>query len=282
MLQLQCVGGDACGNYKLTPRTVQCKNRGSDDNGMIQWKCEADLDEKVRFGKVEVNCEGYRFAGDENVLRGSCGLEYELWYTEKGMNQQAKQQQNSYNNYQQPPRQQQQYQQPRHDYDYVREPSYERSGIGGLIGFIVIVVIFIGCIKLCGPRGNTPTVIRAAPSNPPPSYSNMYPSAPSYTPDFNPEYTQTTSTTTTTSTGSGLLGPAVGAAAGFGAGYLLGRSQSSAQPQPQPVYRETIYPTTTTTYYDDSDDRTHRRRKSDDDDDSTTRTATAYGGTKSR
>ncbi len=33
-------------------------------------KCEADLPEALRFGKVEVSCEGWSRAGDPYVLKG--------------------------------------------------------------------------------------------------------------------------------------------------------------------------------------------------------------------
>ena len=44
----------------------------------IQWKCEADLESGVRFGRTDVVCEGYRNRFDDDVLAGSCALEYEL------------------------------------------------------------------------------------------------------------------------------------------------------------------------------------------------------------
>jgi hypothetical protein len=56
---------------------------GTDGND-IQWACEADLDEKYRFGKLEVVCEGYENALDPYILKGSCGLEYNLELTDQG------------------------------------------------------------------------------------------------------------------------------------------------------------------------------------------------------
>ncbi|KAL0954439.1 hypothetical protein HGRIS_003418 [Hohenbuehelia grisea] len=44
----------------------------------IDWKCEADLPESLRFGRVEVSCEGWARPGDSFVLKGSCSLEYKL------------------------------------------------------------------------------------------------------------------------------------------------------------------------------------------------------------
>ena len=80
MPQLSCVGGSGRGGGHQ-PRVVQCYNRGWDGQA-VQWECKADLNTKVRFGKVEVSCEGYYHKEDENILVGSCGLQYELESTE--------------------------------------------------------------------------------------------------------------------------------------------------------------------------------------------------------
>jgi hypothetical protein len=77
--QLKCVGG--C--QMIQPSTVQCQNKGS-DGANIQWKCMAELDDKYKFGRIEVMCEGYKYPTDPYVLIGSCGLEYTIEYTEKG------------------------------------------------------------------------------------------------------------------------------------------------------------------------------------------------------
>ena len=34
-------------------------------------QCEADLPEKLRFGKIDVSCEGWAKAGDPYVLKGT-------------------------------------------------------------------------------------------------------------------------------------------------------------------------------------------------------------------
>ena len=44
----------------------------------IQWECRAEMPDNIRFGKVQVTCEGYDHSKDEFVLNGSCGLEYTL------------------------------------------------------------------------------------------------------------------------------------------------------------------------------------------------------------
>ena len=79
--QLNCIGGSAQG--KFTPKTVQCYNRGFDGVD-VQWECKADMDNLYRFGSVEVICEGYDYPDDPFILKGSCGLEYTLEYTQEG------------------------------------------------------------------------------------------------------------------------------------------------------------------------------------------------------
>lgn len=81
--QLVCIRGSACGDYKMQPTVVQCKKQGLGDTGTFQWKCEAELDQSVQFGRTDVVCEGYSYAGDDEVLKGSCFLEYELEYTNR-------------------------------------------------------------------------------------------------------------------------------------------------------------------------------------------------------
>lgn len=81
--QLKCVGGTAgCDAY--TPKVVQCQNKGWDGYD-VQWECKTDLDIAYKFGKTVVSCEGYESSEDQYVLRGSCGLEYNLDYTELGL-----------------------------------------------------------------------------------------------------------------------------------------------------------------------------------------------------
>lgn len=81
--QLKCVGGTAgCDSY--TPKVIQCQNRGWDGYD-VQWECKTDLDVAYKFGKTVVSCEGYESSEDQYVLRGSCGLEYQLDYTELGL-----------------------------------------------------------------------------------------------------------------------------------------------------------------------------------------------------
>merc|ERR1712048_1225779 len=57
--QLSCVGGSGAGRG-WEPKVVQCYNRGSDGLG-IQWQCKADMEATVKFGTLEVSCEGYDY-----------------------------------------------------------------------------------------------------------------------------------------------------------------------------------------------------------------------------
>eukprot|EP00013_Stygamoeba_regulata_P014264 CAMPEP_0177680388 /NCGR_PEP_ID=MMETSP0447-20121125/30145_1 /TAXON_ID=0 /ORGANISM="Stygamoeba regulata, Strain BSH-02190019" /LENGTH=263 /DNA_ID=CAMNT_0019189713 /DNA_START=124 /DNA_END=911 /DNA_ORIENTATION=- len=78
--QLTCVGGNAC---HVVLDSVMCQNVG-DDGFDVTWKCQADMESKYRFGKVTVTCEGYDHPDDPFILRGSCGLEYELHSSDQG------------------------------------------------------------------------------------------------------------------------------------------------------------------------------------------------------
>jgi store-operated calcium entry-associated regulatory factor len=75
--QLRCVG---CGTFErqFAPQSARCTNAGVDDTGRVQWTCEADLDQRVKFGVTTVSCEGYSRPGDPYILPGSCSLEYTL------------------------------------------------------------------------------------------------------------------------------------------------------------------------------------------------------------
>ena len=64
---------------------MRCTNQGSDyQKEDIQWSCTASLPEEFKLGSTEVTCEGYSSSSDEFVLKGSCGVEYKLLFTEKG------------------------------------------------------------------------------------------------------------------------------------------------------------------------------------------------------
>lgn len=60
------------------PDSVKCTNVGWDGRN-VQWRCEThDMPTDLKFGRMDVSCEGYESPDDEYVLEGSCGLEYEL------------------------------------------------------------------------------------------------------------------------------------------------------------------------------------------------------------
>ncbi len=75
MNQLQCTTGCSLANLNR----VVCTNAGN--NGFnINWKCDTELPNNVRFGQLAVSCEGYESPADRYVLAGSCGLKYGLEY----------------------------------------------------------------------------------------------------------------------------------------------------------------------------------------------------------
>jgi len=73
--QLVCVG-KPCRLFQ--PDVIRCVNLGGGYGTNVDWKCEADLPDSLRFGKVEVSCEGWSRPGDPYVLKGSCSLEYRI------------------------------------------------------------------------------------------------------------------------------------------------------------------------------------------------------------
>jgi hypothetical protein len=76
--QMVCVGGAACGSG-YEPKSINCENIGVDyANGDPDWKCTASLENGLRLGKTDVICEGFRERDDPWILKGSCGLEYQL------------------------------------------------------------------------------------------------------------------------------------------------------------------------------------------------------------
>lgn len=134
--QLTCIGGTAgCRSYQ--PDVVQCSNKGSDGYD-IQWQCKAEMDNKYKFGKVEITCEGYDYPDDSYVLVGSCGLEYTLDYVK---DKPYKEKQSFYNN-------------------KYNEPKIVKSENPSVIFVVVIVcaiaLIYFTCIRVPKPREATP------------------------------------------------------------------------------------------------------------------------------
>lgn len=63
-------------------QVVECENTGYDkDANKFNWRCHAEIEERVRFNHQEVTCEGYDYPEDDYILLGSCGLEFSLDYT---------------------------------------------------------------------------------------------------------------------------------------------------------------------------------------------------------
>lgn len=130
--QLKCVGGTAgCDSY--TPKVVQCQNKGWDGYD-VQWECKTDLDIAYKFGKTVVSCEGYESSEDQYVLRGSCGLEYNLDYTEHGLKK-LRESGTSHG--------------PNAFSDYYKKLYTPGSGgISGLITIVVLLAVAFGVYKL--------------------------------------------------------------------------------------------------------------------------------------
>ena len=232
VMQLKRVGGDAKTSYE--PDTVQCKNQGFD--GMsVQWKCEADMDEKYRFGRVEVVCEGYNHSGDQNVLVGSCGLEYSLEYTAKGKTHERKKSH---------PKNRRHHHHGHNHHEYVDTSSSGKS----MIIFIFLILLFIFVVVFCC----LPNTTRSPPVNP--TYtssttSNIYPN--------------TSSTTIIDNSGPGFVD-----------GFMVGSTMSN---------RRGYYDGASNQYYNNPGSSAPVYESDDsDDDDSTTRTATGFGGTRTR
>ncbi|KAK2630125.1 hypothetical protein QTJ16_000945 [Diplocarpon rosae] len=80
--QLKCTG-PACKYHKI--ERMRCTNQGASYNEEdIEWSCTADMPDDFKLGSTEVACEGYASRDDPYVLKGSCGVEYRLLFTEKG------------------------------------------------------------------------------------------------------------------------------------------------------------------------------------------------------
>ena len=71
--QLTCLGRYC----DKAPDMVQCSNE-SPDGIVPHWKCNAVIDESVKFGYLNVQCEGYDYPDDPYILKNSCGLSYSL------------------------------------------------------------------------------------------------------------------------------------------------------------------------------------------------------------
>eukprot|EP01088_Endostelium_zonatum_P003798 TRINITY_DN14983_c0_g1_i1.p1 TRINITY_DN14983_c0_g1~~TRINITY_DN14983_c0_g1_i1.p1 ORF type:complete len:300 (-),score=44.93 TRINITY_DN14983_c0_g1_i1:65-964(-) len=211
--QLSCVGGSA--QYSRNqPDTVQCTNVGTSYDGSgVQWKCEADMQSNYKFGNLRVSCEGYDSPTDPYVLKGSCGLEYELNEAERDHYEYH--QQNQRNPYQ-------------HN-TYHQESSGTR-----IFGFSIPTLIIIFAIIYC-------CCFRSDANYATPNINN--PSTGGY---YNQGSAGSNSYTTSSGSGSGS-GWWTGAATGGLLGYLWGRNSTPRYTNTS-TYSQPSYNGTSTTH----------------------------------
>ncbi|CAB4037968.1 Store-operated calcium entry-associated regulatory factor, partial, partial [Paramuricea clavata] len=131
------------------------------------------MENKYRFGKIDVNCEGYDYPTDLYILRGSCGLEYTIELTDEGR---AKQGSSDYHG--------------RNNYQYGSRNRYNNSSaLREVVMFVIVAVIFYMVFKTYTDTvppvySQDPNMMgRPGPSAPPPPYSPE-------PPGFKREYTQ--------------------------------------------------------------------------------------------
>ncbi|XP_005099277.1 store-operated calcium entry-associated regulatory factor [Aplysia californica] len=222
--QLKCVGGSA--QHRFQPKVVQCINQGS--NGYdIQWECKTDMDNNYRFGHVEVSCEGYDYPNDPYVLKGSCGLEYTIEFTEEGLAKEKQRGGSSYSSY----------------------PTSHKSegGVGGLFMFLAILCVMYIIYKTCIAPDVTPGGHRApptgtaqpppygfrpefqAPTGPPPSYESTQSSSycdPGFTSSAYSRASAPPPFSSNTAEGTGGGGFWSGAATGGVLGYMFGQGNN--------------------------------------------------------
>ncbi|CAJ0931737.1 unnamed protein product, partial [Mesorhabditis belari] len=197
--QLRCVGGAAQGVY--SPKTVQCYNRGSDGSD-VQWECKSTMDDRYVLGRITVSCEGYDHPHDPYILKGSCGLEYELEYT-SGSGSKTKS----------------------------TGKQQEEGGFSPLL--IVFVAIFAFIVySFFTNRGDAQNRNDGPDGRDPPPYPGWRPGGggDGRPPDAPPPYDDGKGTFTQGTSGStSQSGPGFwsGAAAGAAAGYMAGRAQNS-------------------------------------------------------
>jgi hypothetical protein len=81
--QLKCINDPVCNLHQV--ETIRCRNQGSSySESDVQWTCTAELPPEFKLGSTEVLCEGYESPEDNYILKGSCGVEYRLLFTEAG------------------------------------------------------------------------------------------------------------------------------------------------------------------------------------------------------
>jgi hypothetical protein len=200
LLQLECVRGN-CNDESssLLPVTVQCRNMGTDGID-VQWKCDAELDNRVKFGELEVSCEGYDNPDDPYVLKGSCRLEYELLRV-----------------------------------GWPRRVRDDESGISWF-WILVLVGVTVCVLRVCC-RQSTQNEHQILPphSIQSPQYGNVR--SPD---DPLPSYDQATAPNPNAGVGAGTLPSMMSHAAAGAAGFALGRATApTVSPMPTPYFHQT-------------------------------------------
>lgn len=187
VLQLRRIGGNA--PYKYNPKSVFCENVGWDGSDVV-WKCQAQLQPGCELTFTRVGCEGYSEPDDPYILKGSCGLEYEMTYT--GPSHSDRDRSN----------------------DYVDYSSSSSSGVGSVIFFFIFLAIAIWMCSACCSRARNVQVHQIPePGERPPPYNPAYAASPMYT----------TTTTHYTNSPPGFFS---GLFTGGALGYVAGRQSA--------------------------------------------------------
>lgn len=205
--QLRCVGGTA--GCVFLPKVVQCYNRGTDGYSN-QWECKTDMDQAYRFGELEVSCEGYDYPDDPYILKGSCGLEYTLDFTDAGYRQNKHQSQRN---------------------DYQRSQSHNGTSI--VILFLLVAIVGFVLYKALTYTSTQPSWNYAGQEQyqfssaqsppPPPGFRPEYMPGNSYSTAFPGHHTQVPPSQS--NTGGGFW---TGLTTGGFLGYLFGSSRGNA------------------------------------------------------
>merc|ERR1712000_21738 len=264
------MGAGLCDRADLQPDVVQCRSSGLDADGMPQWRCKADLDEGVKLGRISVTCEGYESPNDDYILKGSCGLEYELKKTRHFREDR------SYNNRK----------------GYYNEDKFDKkqqsSWVSSLIQLCIVLCVARCVYQACCGRSqrNNRNNQNNGPYPPPGDPAPQYPGHDSQQQQQYYHANSQTFQKQQPSTSSGLNTAATAAAAG-GLGYMLGR-RSAAPTRTAPGsgwFSGWNTNSSNSTYRTSSNTRTTSRSRpssSSPSSSSSTRTSTSFGSTKLR
>ncbi|KAL3995357.1 hypothetical protein ACH3XW_25485 [Acanthocheilonema viteae] len=256
--QIQCVGGSAKGKFE--PRVVQCYNKGYDGID-VQWECKAEMSDQYEFGEIRISCEGYDYADDPYILRGSCGLKYKLEYSHEGGSNYGKSKKEP------------------------SAPSYEKDYEFGSLTFPTIVilllfflVVYYSCLQPTTGDERTRRSGWGWDQGPPPPPSNGRPPPPGFKTFTRPTGAPPTyeeSFYNAPGAQSQFNGPGFFSGLGLGglAGYLYGRSQNS---------EDSFFRGRRSYEQDGSWNPLHNRYREDSPRPSTSRTTSGFGGTERR